>query len=142
MSNYEKYVVIKDLTLPSSSGKIRTLTKGSIVEDMKNNRLEEYSGYRAVFPDFSTILSYKIVQGNPEYFAPINPPKPQLVSGQVWVNCMGYHLIVLDVGVEDVWLEYENGNKGSWKKEKFLYDYKLKKEPSHAKSDRGNIKGF
>lgn len=42
--------------------------------------------------------------------------------GEVWVNDKGYKLKVLDIdptGAE-LWLEWENGRKGSWTPTKFI----------------------
>ena len=46
--------------------------------------------------------------------------------GQVWINDREYKVKVLDFGFEDIWLLYlDNGNKVSWKQDKFLGQYIL-----------------
>ena len=60
--------------------------------------------------------------------------KPEkIIPGQSWKEKeTGYILKILDVGKTDygdidLWVEYENGNKGHWKKSRFLENYEMVK---------------
>lgn len=125
MNNIKQYLVLKDLTMPSSNGKIRTLKSGSIVEGMKSSCHLGFDGYKAVCEDLTTVLSWKIVTMNPEYFEPIAELPPQI--GDTWINHMGYRIKILDVGIQYVWCEWENGNKDAWNIKDFTEKYFLHK---------------
>jgi hypothetical protein len=43
---------------------------------------------------------------------------------EIWVNCNGYKVELLDFGEHEVWLRYiENGARCSWETKKFLNTY-------------------
>lgn len=44
--------------------------------------------------------------------------------GEIWINDKGYKLKVLDIGVQSLWLEWENGNKDGWDLTKFIEYYR------------------